>query len=251
MTLELVLLRTGGLDIAHGRFEPWHAEPLRSELRRQPVWSALIRTVDGNVLFDTGIHPVHVTRPEATFGTLPYMKVVMASEDGIVGRLAEVGVRPEEIDVVVNSHMHFDHTGNNGAFTRARFLVQRDHLAFAREHLPQSHVYWDIPELTYVPLEGRTRVARGVEVIPTPGHAPGHQSLIVDLPETGRIVLCGDAAFTRENLERGDVTAADPESARESLSLIRSLVRDDLDRAFPSHDANAWASWRHAPVSYH
>ncbi|HEU5287989.1 MAG TPA: MBL fold metallo-hydrolase, partial [Candidatus Limnocylindria bacterium] len=97
---------------------------------------------------------------------------------------------------------------------------------------------------------GRSRVARGVEVVPTPGHAPGHQSLVVDLAETGRVVLTGDAAFTRANLEHGDIPAFDQAAARESLALIRSLVRDDLSRVFTSHDADAWETWRHAPESY-
>ncbi len=251
MALELVLFRTGAVDIVRRAFHPWLPEPERSEMARQPVWSALIRTPEGNVLFDTGLHPVHVSRPEATFGPRPDVKVAMAEEDTIVARLASVGLRPDDISVVVNSHLHFDHAGNNGAFPDATFLVQRDHIAFARDH-QQSFpgVYWDIPELRYMPVDGRTRVAKGVEVVPTPGHAVGHQSLVVDLPETGRVVLCGDAAFTRENLERGETPALDPEAAKQSLALIRSLVKEDLDRAFPSHDARAWAAWRHAPEAY-
>jgi len=111
-------------------------------------------------------------------------------------------------------------------------------------------VYWDIPELSYLPVAGRTRVAPGLEVVPTPGHAPGHQSLAVDLRETGLVVLCGDAAFTRENLERDVIRAQDDAAAKESLALIRSLVDDDLDRVFTSHDAASWARWRHAPETY-
>jgi len=63
-------------------------------------------------------------------------------------------------------------------------------------------------------------------------------------------VLCGDAAFTRENLERRVIRAQDDAAAKESLALIRSLVDDDLDRVFTSHDAAGWAGWRHAPETY-
>jgi N-acyl homoserine lactone hydrolase len=174
----------------------------------------------------------------------------MDRDDAIVARLASVGVRPEDIAIVVNSHLHFDHAGNNGAFPKATFIVQSEHLTFAKGKPNFPGVYWDIPSLTYMPVAGRTRVAPGVEVVPTPGHAPGHQSLVVDLPETGRVVLCGDAAFTRENLERGETRAQDEAAARESLRLIRSLVKDDLDRVFPSHDAASWDRWRHAPETY-
>ena len=86
--------------------------------------------------------------------------------------------------------------------------------------------------------------------MPTPGHAPGHQSLVVDLAETGRVVLTGDAAFTRANLERGEIPAMDQVAAKESLALIRSLANGDVSRIFTSHDADAWATWRHAPDAY-
>jgi len=243
--IELTIFRTGGVEIAASAFFPTATEAKSFA----PVWSALLRTPEGNVLFDTGLHPVHVQRPDATFGP-GSLKVVMAAEDAIVARLAALDVRPDEVSVVVNSHLHFDHAGNNGAFPKATFIVQGDHLTFAKGKPNFPGVYWDIPELTYMPVTGRVRIAKGLEVVPTPGHAPGHQSLVVDLQETGRVVLCGDAAFTRENLERGAIRAQDEIAAKESLALITSLVDGDLDRVFTSHDAASWAGWRHAPESY-
>ena len=248
--IEVSLLRTGGVSIARSAFMPWLDGPARDDKVFAPVWSALIRTTDGNILFDTGLHPVHADRPDATFGPQPGMTVVMAHADAIVARLASVGVKPDDVAIVVNSHLHFDHAGNNGAFPKATFVVQSDHLAYAKGRPNFPGVYWDIPELTYVPTAGRATVAKGVEVVPTPGHAPGHQSLVVDLAETGRVVLTGDAAFTRENLRRGAIPAVDETAAKESLALISSLVNGDLERVFTSHDAEAWATWRHAPQTY-
>ncbi len=248
--IELVLFRTGAVAIARSAFHPWLEGPARDERVVAPVWSALVRTNEGNVVFDTGLHPVHVDRPDATFGPQSGLTVMMQREDAIVARLASVGVKPDDVAIVVNSHLHFDHAGNNGAFPRATFVVQADHLAFAKGKPNFPGVYWDIAELRYLPVSGRTRVAGGVEVVPTPGHAPGHQSLIVDLAETGRVVLSGDAAFTRENIERGDIPAMDQAAAKESLALIGSLVDGDLTRVFTSHDTRAWSTWRHAPASY-
>lgn len=243
--IELTIFRTGGVEIGASAFVPGGTESAAFA----PVWSALLRTPEGNVVFDTGLHPVHVERPDATFGP-GSLKVVMTKEDAIVARLAALGVRPGEVTVVVNSHLHFDHAGNNGAFPQATFIVQGEHIAFAKGKPNFPGVYWDIPELTYMPVAGRVKIAAGLEAVPTPGHAPGHQSLVVDLKETGRVVLCGDAAFTRENLERGEIRAPDEPTARDSLALIRSLVRDDLDRVFTSHDARSFARWRHAPATY-
>lgn len=248
--VELCLFRTGSVGIARGAFAPWLDAAAREERVTAPVWSALLRTAEGNILFDTGLHPVHIARPDATFGAQSGLEVRMEPADAIVARLAAVGVRPDEISAVVNSHLHFDHAGNNGAFPRATFVVQADHLAYAKGRPNFPGVYWDIPELMYVPASGRARVARGVEVVPTPGHAPGHQSLVVDLAETGRVVLTGDAAFTRANLERDEIPAADAAAAKGSLAQIRSLVSGDLTRVFTSHDAGAWATWRHAPEVY-
>ena len=248
--IELLLFRTGAVDIGRSAFQPWLDGAARDERVVAPVWSALIRTDEGNIIFDTGLQPVHVDRPDATFGPQSGLKVVMERQDAIVARLASLDVTPDDIAVVVNSHLHFDHAGNNGAFPRAAFVVQAEHLAFAKGRPNFPGVYWDIAELRYQAVSGRTRVARGVEVVPTPGHAPGHQSLVVELAETGRVVLTGDAAFTRENLERGEIPAMDQAAAKESLALIRSLAGDDLQRVFTSHDAAAWAGWRHAPLSY-
>ena len=254
--IELVLFRTGAVDIMRGAFHPWVSGTDLDQRVLAPVWSALLRTPEGNILFDTGLHPVHIVNPHATFGKPPpdreavAMRVAMQVEDAIVSRLAALGVKPDDVAIVVNSHLHFDHAGNNGAFPHATFVVQAEHLAFAKGKPNFPGVYWDIAELRYLPVTGRTRVASGVEVVPTPGHAPGHQSLVVDLAETGRVVLTGDAAFTRENIERGEVPAMDPAAAKESLALIRSLAGGDLTRIFTSHDADAWATWRHAPAAY-
>lgn len=236
MTIELTIFRTGGVRIVRSAFWPWLASPQRDELVYCPVWSALVRTPEGLILFDTGLHPVHVERPDATFGQSPTMVVTMEPEDAVIARLGSLGVRPDDVAVVVNSHLHFDHAGNNRAFPNATFVVQAEHLAFAKGKPNFPAIYWDDPALRYLPAPGRARVAAGIEVVPTPGHAPGHQSLVVDLAETGRVVLCGDAAFTRANLERGEIPGQDPAAGRESLALIRSLVNDDLGRAFPSHD---------------
>ncbi len=250
MSVELTIFRTGAVKLARAAFAPWLAAPERDVFVESPVWSALLRTPEGLILFDTGLHPVHVERPDATFGATPAMQITMTAADAIVPRLAALGVQPDDVTVVVNSHLHFDHAGNNRAFPKATFIVQGEHLAYAKGRLNFPAVYWDDPALTYLPASGRARVAQGVEVVPTPGHAPGHQSLVVDLAETGRVVLCGDAAFTRENLERGEIPGQDQAAGKESLALIRSLVKDDLDRAFPSHDAASFERWRHGPEVY-
>ena len=86
----------------------------RSETFEAPVSSALIRHKQGNVLFDTGCHPSVVEHGEERWGSLmKVMTPVMRAEDTLLPSLACVGVNPDDIDVVVNSHFHPDHCGCN------------------------------------------------------------------------------------------------------------------------------------------
>ena len=73
--IELVLFRTGAVDIVRSAFQPWLEGAAREERVVAPVWSALLRTNEGNVVFDTGLHPVHVDRPDATFGPQSGLKI--------------------------------------------------------------------------------------------------------------------------------------------------------------------------------
>src|SRR5918911_3599434 len=98
----MLLFRTGAVDIARSAFAPWLAGADRESRVIAPVWSGLLRTPEGNILFDTGLHPVHVARPDATFGPQSGLHVVMTEEDGVVARLAALGVRPDDITLVVN-----------------------------------------------------------------------------------------------------------------------------------------------------
>ena len=222
--IELLLFRTGAVDIARSAFQPWLEGEARDERVVAPVWSALLRTPEGNIVFDTGLHPVHVDRPDATFGPQSGLKVMMDARrrDRVASR--RLGVKPDDVAIVVNSHLHFDHAGNNGAFPHATFVVQAEHLVFAKGKPNFPGVYWDIAELRYLPVTGRTRVASGVEVVPTPGHAPGHQSLVVDLAETGRVVLTGDAAFTREQ-PRARRDTGDGSGGGEGVARAHPLAR--------------------------
>jgi N-acyl homoserine lactone hydrolase len=241
--IELVLFRTGAVDITRSAFQPWLEGAARDERVVAPVWSALLRTNEGNVVFDTGLHPVHVERPDATFGPQSGLKVLMQNEDAIVARLAALGVKPDDVAIVVNSHLHFDHAGNNGAFPNATFVVQAEHLAFAKGKPNFPGVYWDIPELTYLPTSGRARVAPGVEVVPTPGHAPGHQSLVIETSD-GTVVLAGQAVQSRAEWEGASDTATSGEpSAPDRDAYVRSVLRLralEPIRVHFAHDPQIW-----------
>ena len=96
----------------------------RSDLFDLPVSSALIRHKQGNVLFDSGCHPSVVDYAEERWGSLAkVMKPVMSAQETLLPSLACVGPEPDDIDVVVNSHLHTDHCGCNEFFRKATILI--------------------------------------------------------------------------------------------------------------------------------
>ena len=147
-----------------------------------PIVGYLIQTDDGqNILVDSGMHRKHIEDPDATFGGTEfgnYLSVLMNPEDDITNRLAELGLRPEDIDILVSTHFHFDHAGNHADFYRSRIVSQREHYEYAKANPPSfPRDIWDLPQLEYELIDGDMELAPGVQLIKTNGHAPGHMSV--------------------------------------------------------------------------
>ncbi len=110
--------------------------------------------------------------------------------------MAEHDLSPADVKIVINSHLHFDHCGQNAVFKHAPFYVQRSELARARED--GFTIQWfDFAGARFELVDGDADIADGVRVVATPGHTVGHQSVIVDMPEGGAVMI-GDAAYTTE-----------------------------------------------------
>ncbi len=212
----------------------------------------LIRTDAGNILFDTGFNP-------ADMGFLksvrPRLKIT--EEDFLPNRLREVGLRPGDIDTVIVSHLHWDHGGFLGAVSQAEIIVQRTEYAFAfsapayaRELYIQSD--YDIPGLRWRLLDGDEVLMPGLTAIFTPGHSTGHQSLLVELPETGPIILGADCGFVLENFEKEIISGSfvSPSDSLHSIKKLKVLAQLKKARIVPSHDMNAWKAMKRAPERY-
>lgn len=141
--------------------------------RVEPVLAYLVEHPGGTLLFDTGIGAGSAEvdahyRP--TRLPLP--------------------VGPEDVDLVVNCHLHFDHIGGNPLFPETPVLVQRKELATARAGGYTLDRLLD--GVRYQEIDGEYEIAPGITVVPTPGHTEGHQSLVVDQGEHVT-VLAGQA----------------------------------------------------------
>lgn len=114
----------------------------------------------------------------------------------VVEALAEAGVAPPRLKAIANCHLHFDHGGGNHRFAGTTVLCQRAELEACRaEHYTILGDVIDYPGSRFEALDGEGQIADGLRLIPTPGHTPGHQSLVVETRQ-GRVILAGQSANT-------------------------------------------------------
>jgi N-acyl homoserine lactone hydrolase len=220
-----------------------------------PIPAYLLELDDGShVLVDTGMHRRHIDDPEYTFRGTETGKVllpVMRREDSLIRRLAELDLSPQDVRYVINTHLHFDHCGNNELFKEATIFVQRQHYEVAKEHPNFPNEYFDIPGLSYELIDGEPELFPGVKAILTPGHAPWHQSLLVSLKSDGHVLLCSDAIYCQDNLDHDAWGGQmEPEVAKESAAkLLRVADENDAFMVY-GHDPDQWRTLRHAPAYY-
>lgn len=111
--------------------------------------------------------------------------------------LAEHDLSPADVRIVINSHLHFDHCGQNAVFKHAPFYIQRAELDRARKEETLTSEWFDFAGARFELIDGDAQIADGVRVVATPGHTVGHQSVIVDTPDGGAVMI-GDAAYTSQ-----------------------------------------------------
>ena len=223
-----------------------------------PVWSALIESDDGRrIIFDTGMHPDHIVHPDATYeGTKSagLMPAVMTYNDLLPNRLQQMGVATNSIDTVILSHLHWDHCGQTHLFPQATVYVRQDCLdTWSREVNPRvgKRDFFAADTYQFLPDAETAEIAPGVIVVHTPGHAVGHVSLIVTLPETGTVLLPVDALPMRECMD-GTSLGAGPDQAawKASRAHLLRLAGEHDATFFLSHDPNQWPRLRRAPHWY-
>lgn len=222
-----------------------------------PVPGYVIQTDDGvNILVDTGF-PCHSF--DNARHAPPGIRVEMQAEDFILNRLASIGLSAEDVDVLICTHFDPDHAGNHELFANAELVVQRKHYeaAHSGEHERFACVseHWNHPALRYRLVDGDVELIPGIELIETSGHVPGHQSVLVRLPETGAVILAIDAIPHSSMLdpETRWVMPLDMDEAGTRAStrkLVELAKRENATFIVHGHDAQQWATLKHAPRFY-
>lgn len=247
--MKLFLLSGGLLEADRSVIHPREDSHRRVAL---PVMQVLIQNGGRTVLFDTGMPSVAAGDADGlkrTYDIDPaWIRPTMSRDQRVDAQLAKIGLHTSDVDLVVNTHLHFDHAGGNELFVGVPIAVQLAELAAAREHeyLP----VWDAPGLVFQPVEGDWSPLPGVEMLLTPGHTPGHQSMLVRL-EREPWLFTWDAVYTEEHWRGHKLGAVgNVAAARASIKRLRQVAARERARIIFGHDIAQWESMRTAPEFY-
>ena len=230
-----------------------------------PVPWFFIKHPKGNVVIDGGnAAEVAIDKRKHWGKVIDAYDPKMGREENCVDQLKSIGVRPDEVTHVLQSHLHLDHTGAIGRFPNATYYVQRAEYDYAfNPDWFSAGAYiradFDKPEVKWQFLEGKDTDDfdlfgdGAVRMIFTPGHAPGHQSFLVNLRSTGPVLLCIDAAYTLDHWENralpGLVTSSS--DAASSVKKLRAIADQTGALVVTGHDPDHWRTFKHAPHAYY
>jgi len=186
--------------------------------REWPVHGFVVTHPGGAVLVDTGCG-----------GPDEWLNDWRVVNRSVADALAELDMTPADVGLVINTHLHFDHCGQNAVFSHAACHVQRTELDRAKRESRELYDWFGFMDARWELLDGDTEILPGLSVVTTPGHTVGHQCVVVSSAD-GQDLLVGDAAYTPRqfagppdaDLPPGQ--AADPVAWRGSLGRIKSLA---------------------------
>jgi N-acyl homoserine lactone hydrolase len=202
--------------------------------RVEAVFGYAVRTPSGVLLLDTGLG-------EGDAGTEAWYRPRRHRLDDALGSL---GLTVEDVSLVVNCHLHFDHIGGNPRFAGRALFAQRLELDTARAGEYTFPELVDFDGASYELLDGEAEIAPGVHVVPTPGHVAGHQSVVV-VCDDGSVVLAGQSHDTASQWSEAALAAAAPALGHrpplpEPNAWMPRLLAFDPRRVVFAHDAAVW-----------
>jgi glyoxylase-like metal-dependent hydrolase (beta-lactamase superfamily II) len=235
----------GGEEADMAAFDPF--DPAVGSTIKIPWFFYLIdHPSEGYVLFDSGAHPALATNPRERLGAMAdSWTITMKPEDAVIERLATLELTPHSIGHVIESHLHYDHAGGVSFFPEAEVYVQKGELPFA--HWPPvyqrgAYVKDDFDhDIKWREVDGEFDLFDDGKIVmlPTPGHTPGHQSLLVRL-ESGPVILLGDAAYGLGKMRERRLPAVlwNPDSLIASWEYLERLEQRIGARLIATHELN-------------
>ena len=209
----------------------------------------LIKHAQGWMMWDTGVPDAVAGMAEGLKPSDPRMTLWKRPKT-LASQLDQLGVKPSDIKYVAISHTHGDHVGNVEMFPQAMLLVQKAEYEWpGPNNTPRFK-----PEHPVTKLDGDHDVFGdgSVTIISTPGHTPGHQSLLVKLPKTGALLLSGDAVHFQSNWDDRRVPAMNTgaEQSRASMQRMADILVKEKATLWINHDKAQRDTLKMAPEYY-
>ncbi len=220
------------------------------------ITGSLIETDDGKwVLVDTGFAPKYLVDREKSshedrldeFGTI----LELGPENMPAGQMARIGLTPDDIDLQILTHTHIDHIGGIEDFTHVPMVVSKAERALDKPLYWHGRHPFDWPEeQVYIEVEGDVELFAGLTLLETPGHTPGQMSLLVDLPETGAVILTSDTISQPEELEEGFAGYWREELAEKHAHRLMALAQERDAFVIFGHCPRQWPTLKKIPEYY-
>lgn len=206
------------------------------------------------LLFDAGLPPDIAGQGEVE----PEPGMRLAYARSLEDQLSDLGLAPADVELVAFSHLHFDHVGSANLFAASTLLIQAPDFEAGFDdpdpRLFPMPLYAALKESPRVLLNGDHDVFGDgrVRLISAPGHTPGHQTLLLDLEETGPVLLSGDLYHFRESraLRRVPVFNSDADQTLASMTRIEALLEAEGATLWIEHDKTLADTLRKAPAFY-
>lgn len=214
----------------------------------------LIKHAKGWMLWETGFNESIATMKDG-FPT-PVLHWRWNAHKSLTGQLADLGLKPADISHLGFSHAHQDHIGNGSLFAAGTLYIQQAEYDFylgPKGKPPSIPANFDkLRDSKRVTLNGDHDIFGdgSVTIISTPGHTPGHQSLLLKLPKTGAVLLTGDAAHFQENFNqrRSPVQNANREQTLQSMDKIAAVAAANKAQIWINHDVDQTAKLKKSPA---
>ena len=270
-TVEVHVVRAGEIAMPHAYVYRPGGGPLGAvagfvrpggkALRAPLLWFAVRHPTAGVILIDTGLHPDALRDLRGDYGLrMSLLFRGLRPAGSFDEQLAELEIEPDDVELVVMTHLHVDHTSGMRLLPNAEFVCSREEWAAAtgRSAAGNGYVAGHLPPVSRMRLvdfdaEGepqgpftRTIDLLGdgsVRLLFTPGHTRGHLSLLLRVPGAGQVLVIGDAVYTLRSLEEEALplrTAGDSHYLR-SLREIKAFAEEEPEAVLvPTHDPDAW-----------
>lgn len=187
-----------------------------------PIWAFLVRGGGKNLLVDTGLDENELFVPPE------FTRETGLEPLSLVECLDREGLSPADIDIVINTHLHDDHCGNNGALPSAAFYAHPQEVVFCNEPHPIDHRYdsYFIEGIEFIDALDQDEIAPGINVIHSPGHTAGCLSVVVATAE-GQAVITGFCCNEKNFPDSGPAVCPgvhlDAIAAWESIQRVKAM----------------------------